>query len=104
MLVAPGDIHTNVPQRFWGLTAAAGNNPLAPNRWLAMLQCAQSTSLIMPSVFPVKKNKDDSSYRVCVGGWVRRLLRNTGLEIKAMCCDVLLLTITPSGEVMVKSG
>ncbi|MDD5277295.1 MAG: hypothetical protein PHR16_14595 [Methylovulum sp.] len=37
ILVAPGDIHTNVPQRFWDLTAVAGNNPLAPDRWPAML-------------------------------------------------------------------
>jgi hypothetical protein len=59
--VAHGDIHTNVPQKFWGLTAVAGKNPLAPNRWLAMLQYAQSTFLIMPSLFPIQKDKDDSS-------------------------------------------
>lgn len=80
MAVAPDDIHTNVPQRFWDLTAADGNNPLAADRCPATLQYAQSIYLIMPSVFPVKKNKDDSSYRVCVGGWVRRLqfLTNSG--------------------------
>jgi len=38
-----------------------------------MLQYAQSTSLIMPSVFPIQKGKDDRSYQVCVGGRVRRL-------------------------------
>ena len=61
MPVVPGDIHTNVLQRFWSLTAVAGNNPLAPNRWPAMIQYAQSTSLIMPSVFPIQKYKDDRS-------------------------------------------
>ncbi|WP_232463718.1 transposase family protein [Methylovulum psychrotolerans] len=42
-------------------------------RWPAMLQYAQSTSLMMPSLFPIQKGKDDSSYQVCLGGLARRL-------------------------------
>jgi hypothetical protein len=46
-----------------------------------MLQYAQSTSLIIPSLFPIQKGKDDSSYQVCLGGWVRRLRQSQQIAL-----------------------
>jgi len=69
-----------------------------------MLQYAQSTSLIMTLVFLIQKGKDDSSYQVCVGGRVRRLLCAASAPVSSSnkCSDAPPAAVTTSAKSVFK--